>query len=139
MTEADLWKKVKSAWNETHSVRIESASSFGLHDINTCYLGVEFWTELKIAHGNYFTLQPSQLAWTVNRLKSGAKNLFILLGDEKNDTVAMYKSSELLRIGVLQSQNTVLKASIKNMEMIDTSTLSLNGLRYLLNKIMFTF
>jgi len=139
MTEADLWKMVRRSWSETHSVRIESSSSFGLHDVNTCYNGKEFWTELKIAHGNHFTLQPSQLAWTANRIKVGAENLFILIGNEKNGELLLCKSSELFRPGVLLSQNAVLKAIIPEIVLVGSGPLHPNGFKYLLNKIMCTF
>jgi len=139
MTESDLWKMVRRAWDYAHLVRIESSSSFGLPDINVCCNGKEFWVELKVAHGNYFTLQPSQLAWTANRLKAGAKNLFILIGNEKTKGTYLCKSSELFRPGVVLNHGSVLKAVISEIECVSLDAMSPSGFKNLLNKIMFTF
>jgi hypothetical protein len=62
--------------------RIENTSGSGTGDMNCCYLGNEFWLELKLLDSKgRFEIRPSQIAWHARRRAAGSK-AFVLARSE---------------------------------------------------------
>lgn len=81
MTEKDMWLTLRNQLKQhCHITRIENAISFGTPDVHIGYKNKGLWVELKIEKtGNYFLMQPSQLAWHISRLKFQCYDSFFLV------------------------------------------------------------
>lgn len=76
-SEANLWANLRDGTRKSgiHWTRMEAWSIPGIPDINGCYMGKEFWIELKIGpirenKGNC-SWRPHQVAWQSKRAKAG--------------------------------------------------------------------
>lgn len=79
LRERDLRRLIVSSLPQVHWQSIETGGTGrGVPDLNGCWLGVEFWIELKhVARGRKVALSPVQAAWIARRLRAGGR-AFIL-------------------------------------------------------------
>lgn len=93
MTESALYQKIKKALPLVHFTRIENSIGSGMFDVNACYVGQEFWIELKIDKGvndRNVLIRSSQYAWSTMRQRAGGK-LLLLAYQERTRVIDIYK------------------------------------------------
>lgn len=72
MTEKLFFDSIKRDLPQVHWCRIENAAGTGMPDVNACYMGREFWWELKILNSDPL-LRRSQVAWMTARHEAGGR------------------------------------------------------------------
>ena len=92
--ESRFWKQLKTNLPDVHWTRIESWASQGVPDCNGCYLGKEFWVELKVSRSNRISLSPFQISWHYTRYRAGGVT-FVLISDPGRRLLELYEGSKV--------------------------------------------
>lgn len=82
LAEKNFWSSIQTYF-QGHVQRLESSTGAGVPDVNICWMGREYWLELKVVTPRTgILIRREQWAWHNRRMNSGGK-CFLLALDEK--------------------------------------------------------
>ena len=65
--------------------------------MNGCWLGHEFWIELKCSSSQTVSLSPFQVAWHMRRAASGGRS-WILVACSKQKALHLYRGNDAIQL-----------------------------------------